>query len=172
MKNEKQDVLTFVLFIVYMLLLIGVILFKLPFRPAGIGYEMRTINLMPFQGSLRTEISLNVLIFAPLGIYLCMLKNEWTLVKKALFTIGLSFSFEAFQFIFAIGRADITDIISNTLGGIIGLGIYAVLFKIFKNRTARIINMLALAVTICVVLRFGHLFYLSHFVMGRGGQLG
>ncbi|MGR5961227.1 VanZ family protein [Bacillus cereus] len=76
-------------------------------------------------------------------------------------------AFEAIQFIFAIGRSDITDVLDNTLGGVIGIGIYALLFKIFKNRTVKVVNILALVVTVFIVLYFAYLFYLSQFVMRR-----
>lgn len=173
MKSKKRNTLTIVLFIVYILLLTGVILFKLPFYSEKISDGIRVINLIPFQGSfaengviLLREIIQNILIFIPLGIYIYMIKYEWLFMKKVIPIIGLSLSFEAIQFIFAIGRTDVTDLFDNTLGGIIGIGISAILFKIFKNRTVKIVNMLALVLTICVVLRFAFLFYLSHFVMG------
>jgi glycopeptide antibiotics resistance protein len=172
MKNEKRNTLTIVLFAVYMLLLIGVILFKLPFYSAALSDGIRVINVIPFAGSFDEngtivwrEIIQNILVFAPLGTYISMLKSKLPFVKKVLPIIGLTFVFEITQFIFAMGRSDITDILGNTLGGIIGIGIYALLYKVFGSRTVRIINMLALVVTVCVILRFGYLFYLSHFVM-------
>jgi glycopeptide antibiotics resistance protein len=173
LKSEKRNALTIVLFAVYMLLLTGIILFKLPFR-GGLSDGVRVINLIPFGGSfdengnlILREIIDNILIFAPPGVYISMLKNDSPFVKKALPIIGLSLMFEVTQFVFAIGRSDITDVIDNMLGGIIGIGIYALLLKIFKGRTVAIVNVLALIVTVCVVLRFAHLFYLSHFVMRR-----
>lgn len=172
MKSEKRNTLTIVLFAVYILLLTGIILFKLPFYSEKLSDGIRVINLIPFHGSfdangslLLREIIYNIFLFIPLGIYICMLKSGWPFMKKALPVIGLSLTFEMIQFIFAIGRSDITDVLGNTLGGIIGIGIYALLFKIFKSRTVKIVNILALAVTACIVLRFAHLFYLSHFVM-------
>jgi len=174
MKTEKQNTLTIILFIVYVLLLTGIILFKLPFYSAEISDGIRVINLTPFQGSFDEngvivwrEIIQNILIFAPLGVYISMLKSKWSFMQKVLPIIGLTFAFEGIQFIFAMGRTDVTDILSNTLGGMIGIGIYALLFKSFQNRTVKIVNVLALAVTVCVVLGFAHLFYLSHFVMRR-----
>ena len=171
MKSKKQNKLTIALLLVYILLLIGVILFKLPFNSAGTE-RIRVINLIPLYGSfddngviLFSEITYNILLFIPLGIYICMLKSGWPFMKKALMIIGLSLTFEVIQFIFAIGRTDITDILSNTLGGIIGIGIYALLFKTFKIKTVKIVNVLMLTITICVVLCFAFLFYLSHFVM-------
>ena len=173
MKPENRKTLTITLFVVYMSLLIGIILFKLPFYSPAISDGIRVINMIPFQGAfngngaISREIIDNILIFIPLGIYICMLKGEWRFLKKALVVFGLSLSFEIIQFIFAMGRTDITDILDNTLGGIIGIGIYALLFKIFKDRTAKVINILALAVTVIVVLRFSQLFYFSHFSMRR-----
>lgn len=174
LKSKKRNTLTIVLFFIYMLLLIGIVLFKLPFYSPQISDGIRVINLIPYQGAFdgngftfSHEIIYNVLLFIPLGIYACMLKSDWPLIKKLLFIIGLAFAFEAIQYVFAIGRSDITDIINNKLGGIIGIGIYALLQKIFKGRTHTVVNILAFAVTIIVVLRFAHLFYLSHFVMMR-----
>ena len=174
MKPEKRNSLTIALFVVYMLLLVGIILFKLPFYSEKISDGIRVINPIPLQGSfdengviILREIIDNILLFIPLGIYICMLKSEWSFIKKVLPIICLTIAFEAIQFIFAMGRSDITDVLGNTLGGMIGIGIYALLFKIFKNRTVKVVNIIALVVTVCVVLRFAHLFYLSHFVMRR-----
>ena len=175
MKSERQNILTIILFIVYALLLTGVILFKLPFYSAEFSDGIRVINLIPLQGSFDgngvvwREIIQNILIFVPLGIYISMLKSKWSFVKKILPIIGIAFAFEVIQFIFAMGRSDITDLLGNVLGGIIGIEIYALLYKILKCRTGLIVNILALAVTVCVLLWFGHLFYLSHFVMRRRG---
>jgi glycopeptide antibiotics resistance protein len=175
MKPIKQNThtLTIVLFAIYMLVLTGIILFKLPFYSAEFSDGNRIINLIPLQGSYAENGSLvwreiigNVLLFIPLGIYICMFKIEWSLAKKMLPIFGLTLAFEVTQFIFALGRTDITDIIDNTFGGVIGIGIFALLRGIFKGRTGKIVNLLALALTVCVGLRFGQLFYLSYFVMG------
>ena len=174
MKSENRNKLTIALFVIYMLLLTGVILFKLPFFSSEISDGIRVINLIPFQGSFDDsgtidfrEIRDNILIFIPLGIYICILKSKWPFMEKVLPIVALTLAFEAIQFIFAIGRSDITDVLDNTLGGVIGIGIYALLFKIFKNRTVKVVNILALVVTVFVVLSFAYLFYLSHFVMRR-----
>jgi glycopeptide antibiotics resistance protein len=173
MEPEKRNWLTVVLFVIYILVLAGVILFKLPFY-SGPSEGIRVINLIPFQGSfeeyggiLWEEIRNNILVFIPLGIYICMLKGSWPFVKKVLPIIGLTLAFEVTQFVFAIGRTDITDILDNTLGGIIGIGVYALLFKAFKDRTSKIVNMLALVITVLVIAYLAYLFFLSHFVMGR-----
>jgi glycopeptide antibiotics resistance protein len=94
-----------------------------------------------------------------------MFKSKLSFAKMLTMIIGLSLSFEVLQFIFALGRTDITDVIDNTLGGVIGIGIYTVLSKVLKGKTNKVVNILALTATVCVVIRFAHLFYLSHFVM-------
>lgn len=172
MKSKKRNTLTIVLLAVYILVLTGIILFKLPFYSES-SDNIRVINLIPLQGSFdyngvfnSREVIDNILLFIPLGVYIGMLKREWSFVRKVLPAIGLSLLFEVIQFIFAMGRTDITDILGNTLGGIIGIGIYALLFKIFKSRTVKMVNILALALTVCVVLHFAYLFFLSHFIMG------
>jgi glycopeptide antibiotics resistance protein len=134
------------------------ILFKMQFSIPDMK-EGRIINLIPLLGSFDDngvirfgEIRNNILAFIPLGIYICMLKAPWSFVKKLLAIVGLTFTFEILQFIFSIGRADITDVLSNTLGGSIGIGIYALLFKALMDKTNKFINVLAAVFTILVLL--------------------
>lgn len=81
-----------------------------------------------------------------------MLKAKWPFAKKVLATVVLTLAFETTQFIFAIGRADITDVLSNTLGGVIGIGIYALLFKLMKGKTNKVLNVLAAVLTALAIL--------------------
>lgn len=157
MTKEKKNTFTIILFIIYMLLLIWIILFKLQFSLNNFD-RVRGINLIPFQGSVIVngvikldEIFYNIFVFVPLGIYTCMLKGKWPVKLKVLFAFCISLSFEVLQFIFAIGRTDITDLIGNTLGGIVGIGIYTLLFKLLKKHTIKVINILALIVTVCTI---------------------
>jgi glycopeptide antibiotics resistance protein len=165
MESEKRNTLTIVLFLIYALVLIGVILFKLPFSIETTD-SVRVINLIPFKGSFTddgiirlSEIIDNILAFVPLGIYISMLKSNWSFAKKALLIIGCTVVFEIIQFIFAIGRTDVTDILGNTLGGIIGIGIYTLLFRILKSRTNKIINIIVLILTVCALLFFAFLLF-------------
>lgn len=157
MSKEKKNTLTIVLFMIYVLALIWIILLKLQFSFTEID-RVRSINLIPLQGSViingivsLNEIFDNIIVFIPFGIYINMLKNKWSFIQKVLPIISVSLTFEVLQFIFAIGRTDITDLLGNTLGGIIGIFIYAVLLKIFKNKTIKIINTVALILTVCAL---------------------
>ncbi|MBT2158015.1 glycopeptide resistance protein VanZ1 [Clostridioides difficile] len=162
MKSRKHNI-TKGLFIVYIIILTWIILFKLQFDISSLEtMNLRSINLVPFAGSLIinnrvdiSEIILNVVIFVPFGIYVCMLKEEWSFIKKVIPIFITSLAFETLQYIFALGASDITDLIGNTLGGIIGIAVFMLLSKIFKNNTIKIINVLALIVTIIVVLFLG-----------------
>ncbi len=157
-KAEKRSTLTPVLFIVYLLALTWLVLFKLQFS-IPILNEGRIINLIPLLGSfddngviLFSEIRNNILAFIPLGIYVCMLKPLWSFVKKVLAVAVVTLTFEMTQFIFVIGRADITDMLSNTLGGVVGIAAYALSFKLLKGKTNKVINVLAAVLTTLVLL--------------------
>ena len=157
MKNNKQRNLTRILFAVYFLILVWILLFKMSFSLDEL-YKNRSINLIPFMGSVIVngriyinEIIDNILVFIPLGIYICMLKEDWSILRKISVGFFISLGIEVLQFILAIGATDITDLIGNTLGGIIGIGVFYLFSKLFKNKTNKIINILALIVTILLV---------------------
>lgn len=157
-KTGKRSTLTLVLLTVYLLALVWLILSKLQFSVAVMD-EGRIINLIPLQGSFDadgvirfSEIRVNILAFIPLGIYICMLKAPWSFVKKIFTIAGLTFAFETIQFIFAIGRADLTDVLGNTLGGVIGIGIYALLSQVLKGKTNTVLNVFAAVLTAFAIL--------------------
>jgi glycopeptide antibiotics resistance protein len=130
--------------------------------------EGRIINLIPILGSFDnngvirfSEIIINIFAFIPLGIYICIIKAKWSFVKKVLVIAVLTLAFEITQFIFVIGITDITDVLSNTFGGIIGIGIYALLFKVLKGKTNKVINMISAILTVLTLL-FVALLLASH----------
>lgn len=157
MKNKAQQVVTACLFIIYLMVLIWIIVFKLQLSIRDIPYY-RSLNLIPLQGSANgdfsTEVYSNVLIFIPFGVYIAMLKGKWSFFHKILPIACVSFLFEVSQYIFAIGASDITDLIGNTLGGIIGIVFYAICHGIFKSKTNAILNTIAFVVTIGIPLCF------------------
>jgi len=116
------------LFAIYLALLVWVVLWKahLPFIGRD---DMREIKLVPFVSgegygfSDPYEVLANLLLFVPLGIYLGALG-----VKGAVpIVIGTSLALEVAQFVLATGSSDVTDVIVNTAGGLIGLGLFALL---------------------------------------------
>lgn len=160
-KVMKQKKVTIGLLIVYLLAITWIILFKLslPFQDLP---NIRSINLIPFAGSVILnnqvyigEIIDNIIIFIPFGIYISMLKPNWEFFKKIMPIVGVSFLFEIFQFTFAIGATDITDLIGNTLGGIIGIGSYFLVCKLFKKQTNLFTNIVASISTVLMVVVLG-----------------
>jgi glycopeptide antibiotics resistance protein len=67
----------------------------------------------------------NFLIFIPLGLFLSIYFKKMTLRRKLFYTFAFSLTLELVQYVFAIGMWDINDIITNTLGGLFGLSLYA-----------------------------------------------
>lgn len=155
--NETQKKITKFLFIIYLLVLIWIILFKMSFSIQDLP-RFRGINLIPFKGTAivnntldYSEILNNILIFVPFGLYLSMLKPHESFLKKITPIAIVSLLFESIQYIFAIGGTDITDFIGNTLGGITGIAIYFVAHKVFKKQTIKIANTLATIGTVGVL---------------------
>ena len=152
---KKKISLTHILFGVYCILLIWIILFKLSASLEDIKMMAghRVVNLIPFyydnEVSMHlSEVIENLLIFIPFGLYLCMLGMG--LGKSVLTGFIFSLTMELCQYAFAIGGSDITDIITNTLGTLIGATLYLVLTLIFKNKVKlnKVLNILALIVTL------------------------
>jgi glycopeptide antibiotics resistance protein len=114
---------------------------------------------------LLSEIASNVIAFIPLGIYTCLLKEEWGLSKKLLAGVCVSTAFELIQFAFALGICDITDVLSNTLGTYVGVAVSRMSSMLLQHRATLAANAAALLLTVYTVLRFAYLFYLGNFVM-------
>ena len=155
MKRENKVTLT--LLIVYLILLTWIILFKLQFSLSDLGF-IRSLNLVPFGESVIVngkvsfdEIINNFIVFIPVGIYVGMLKPHWPLWKKLCPVFGISLLYEVLQFIFAIGASDITDLITNTTGGLTGIAFVFLASKLLKTRTTKILNTLASICTILVI---------------------
>ena len=157
MKGNRQRNLTRILFAVYTLILAWILLFKMSFSIDEL-YKNRSINIIPFMGSVivngkidTSEIINNIIVFIPVGIYVCMLKKDWSILKKISVGFFISLGIEVLQFVLAIGATDITDLIGNTFGGIIGIGVFYLFSKVFKNKTNKIINILASIATILLI---------------------
>ena len=149
MKESKSNIWLKTLFIIYVILLIWIIIFRLNFSVSSI-HRIRELNLIPFyyenvyEGDIPIfEEIINVLLFLPFGIYLKM----FGITNKKIILSGFVISclFELCQFIFKFGASDITDIITNTLGTICGIYLYSLFCKIFKdnNKVNKIFKIIA-----------------------------
>lgn len=121
--RRELSLLLFFEYIIY------VFLFTVVYRTEG---NIRRYECTPFwsydKTELQVQIILNVLAFIPIGILLgCAFKGiRWWSVL--FIGAGLSFSIEVIQFIMKRGFSELDDIIHNTLGCMIGYGIYSIIF--------------------------------------------
>ena len=122
----------------------------------------RNVNLIPFSKPVMlhgkadlSEIILNIIIFIPMGVYAGSLFKRWSFIKKVFFLFIMSIIIEVLQYLLKIGSADITDVITNTLGGLIGLLIFIAIEKIVQNRikAQKFINIIgAIGTTLMIIL--------------------
>lgn len=154
MKSKKC---TLGLLIFYLVALTWIILFKFQFSIADLPH-LRNINLIPFGNSVIvngtidfSEIIQNLLAFVPYGLFIHILWEEKPLLKQFLPIICTSFLFEIVQYIFAIGGTDITDIITNSLGGFLGI-VIAIVSKILNKNWIKVINVISLIGAILLTL--------------------
>ncbi|HEX2533137.1 MAG TPA: VanZ family protein [Chitinophagaceae bacterium] len=150
---------TRVLLVIYLVVLNWILVFKLGTRFSYSG--TRSVNFIPFSRLLvlngrpdAGELILNVLVFVPLGIYAGILFPKWGFGKKLFFFFLVSLGVECLQFFLAVGASDITDILTNTSGGVTGLLVYKGLEKTFRNREAalRFINGMAAVGTVAIIV--------------------
>ena len=152
MKSKK---ITLGLLIFYLIVLAWIIVFKLQFSARDLP-QIRNINLIPFDQSAivngkidTSEIILNVLAFIPYGLFINILWEEKSILKQVTLILGTSFIFELLQFIFAVGASDVTDIISNSSGGVIGIIISIMMEKLLRENRIKWINTIS---TVCALV--------------------
>jgi len=147
----KSIQLTLALFATYLIALYWIIVLKFNISAYHAGIK-RSFNWIPFREALRygkmdlPEIILNIFIFVPFGLFVSVVLEQWSFGKKVILFFSISFFFEVSQYILRVGAFDVTDLINNTLGGIIGLMIYSGLQKAFNSRfkAQKIINILTI----------------------------
>ncbi|MEO5681183.1 MAG: VanZ family protein [Chitinophagaceae bacterium] len=155
---NKPDQLTTILLTIYLAALLWIVVFKLGVRFSYMA--SRSVNMIPFSkpsiinGSISySEMIFNAVIFVPLGIYAGALFRQWTFGKSIFVFFFISLLCEALQFTLRVGASDITDIITNTSGGTLGLMLYKVIEKILHNNKAqKFINIIASIGTIITIL--------------------
>lgn len=158
MKSKK---LTGILFAVYLAILTWIILLKMQTDLSLLASGVRAVNWIPFAGALVVngranyqEVFLNLLVFVPFGLYLSLWKPAWPVWKRVLAGFLTSLAYEVLQYVFALGRSDVTDLLSNTLGCLLGAALYPLLSRGLRDRTVPVLNAAALG---CTVLAVGFL---------------
>lgn len=102
-----------------------------------------SMNLVPFidiqygRGDFIRQVLLNIMMTIPFGFLFPLVKKDAKLVKTILYIFIFSLTIELLQpLINNVRSADVTDIITNLLGGIIGYFMYL----IFRPLITKILN--------------------------------
>lgn len=160
MESKKM---TKILFAIYFFVLVWIILFKMqmPFTQFGI---RRSINLIPFAGSVIVdgkiyvqEIVDNILIFVPFGVFVCMIRQDQSWLQRLAPGFLTSLTLEILQYILGIGATDITDLLGNTAGTLLGMGVFAVFRRICRDKVYLVLNVLSLVGAVGMSMLLGML---------------
>ena len=93
--------------------------------------EIREYDFTPFWSYSRPDLLIenimNVVVFVPVGFLLGFVtgkgKKGW--LVALLIGAGLSIGIETLQLVFKLGFAEVDDVMHNTLGCVIGYGVYS-----------------------------------------------
>lgn len=119
----------------------------------------RSINIMPFNGNTMWEMQFNVFLFIPYGFLLSALVTKRVL-WQILIVASTSAFMEIMQYALAVGRSDITDMLLNTVGGIIGTVAYYLITMLFsKHRRIVIVAACALIAVLELYLSVSFILY-------------
>ncbi len=146
------------LFVVYIVLLILILVFKIsqPEMFEGIIYRLKTgervtfdepNNIIPFKviGEYLSNAHTyndwftknllgNIIVFIPIGFLTPLFLKKNRMWHIAIVGIVVSVFIEILQSLLEVGRADIDDVILNTIGLLIGFGIYKLIYSVaLKN---------------------------------------
>lgn len=161
--NALNKVLLGVAFSLYLILLIWVIGLKMnaEWLPE-VGAELRSLSfknrsaLIPFKTFFdegfyfNDDYFFNVLIYIPMGLVLPFIfKKPWASV---ILIVLSSVIFEISQLFTGFGGCDTTDLICNTLGGVLGMIVYYIFRKKVPDKAINVINLVVtiLASPVCV----------------------
>ena len=152
-------VLLVALFAIYLVLLAWVVVWKLDVPYVGAAALLpRPIKLIPFVptggagASAPLEVLANLLLFVPFGLYLGLLVPMWRWWKVTGVLVVASLVLEATQYLSSTGSFDTTDIIVNTVGGLVGLGLLALARRRLQTRTAAVMTRVCLIGTVVSLL--------------------
>ena len=154
-QSTKQRRVAQIVFGVYLALLTWLVLFKFSTNLSQLP-SVRSINWIPFYYDLETnthrlEVFYNIIVFVPLGVYLHIFREKWKFTSKCLAVCCTSLLFELIQFVFAIGASDVTDLIGNSFGGLIGILFCMILCKLMPRKFVSLVNGLGAMIEIGLI---------------------
>lgn len=149
-KNDKERKMTYLVFGIYLLLLCWLVLFKFATSIKDIPH-FRGVNLIPFhyvnENSVHLkEVVYNIVVFIPAGFYFTALFGKKKILAGVFVTAILSLLFEMTQWVLSIGASDITDLTTNTLGGVCGMFLFLLMGKVSYSRRMGIANLIGIVI--------------------------
>ena len=98
-------------------------------------------NFKPFwsysQSGLLIENIMNVIMFVPVGVLLGSSSSKMIMWKSLLFGGGLSIIIEVIQYYSKRGVAEFDDVMHNTMGCVIGFGVYFIMRYLYEKFSKR-----------------------------------
>ena len=150
-KNRK---LTIYLLMLYLVLLVWVVVFKcaIPREIMGNLFESDPLKFGPVIGEymeldlyhrfifdfvrpdkayeIFNDALLNILVFIPMGLLVALVAKKYKKTMPIITSFILSLSIELFQLFTAFGSFSFIDLLSNVIGGILGMLLYLLLMRI------------------------------------------
>lgn len=142
-KINNREILIKTLMYFYIVLVMCVTLIPITTVKAfSINNFLTSVNIIPFidvinrYGDFNRQILLNIIMTIPFGFLLPLSDNKYKFFKVVVLTFIFSLFIEILQPILTFNRvADVTDLITNTFGGIIGYLIYFICAQFQKYLT-------------------------------------
>lgn len=146
MKNQRFTGIIRLLFALNTIFLVWAVLWKCGIPFVGDSTQ-RVVNIVPFNGNTAWEMQFNVLLFFPYGFLLCPSVAK-RFPCQVLIVAATSVFMEILQYALAVGRSDITDVLLNTAGGIIGIAVCFLFVKLLGRHS----HIAVLIIAVLIVL--------------------
>ena len=136
-----------VLFVVYLVLLVWTVVWKLEVPDGGEAALLpRPIKLDPVRAQCRGRCERTpraprqLPAVHPVRAYVGLLAPTWQWWKRTGVFVGASFVLETTQHLLSTGTFDTTDVIVNTVGGLVGVGLLAMARRRLQVQTAAVMT--------------------------------
>lgn len=160
--NEKRaesslghDLLLYCVFFAYAIIMLSLLFFR--------SDSVTSVNLIPMktvylylagkQPMALTNLLGNTILFIPLGAYIALFRRGGSFARTLTIVLCVLSGVELAQYILQVGAADIDDVILNTLGALVGVGLYRLLERLFAERARHVFEWSAFVIgTVFVIL--------------------
>lgn len=157
-KSKTRPLILLALMLIYLIVLLGLTVFR------GSLSGSRSVNFIPFATiseyikSIFTgnriigfaNLAGNLVIFLPLGYITALLTSKMrNVVKISGLSLVVSISIEVLQYLFACGASDIDDVILNTIGGLLGYGVYLLVSRFAWTRKCAVLVSVLMIASAC-----------------------